>query len=80
MFWALQRQVFWHNCIIFRFPSHGLSSGTGKTGAFGIPILQLIHENLRQESIEKSHSVEAISAKEPTAFKMSMEDKEVCCC
>lgn len=25
-------------------------TGSGKTGAFGIPVLQLVHEALRQES------------------------------
>lgn len=27
-------------------------TGSGKTGAFGIPVLQLVHEALRQESDE----------------------------
>jgi ATP-dependent RNA helicase DDX1 len=63
----------------FNWTKLNVSPGTGKTGAFGIPILQLIHENLRQEAIERNQEGGATRTVEKIVFKMSMEDKEVCC-
>eukprot|EP00961_Rhodomonas_salina_P021397 287496-Rhodomonas_salina.1 len=60
-------------------------SGTGKTGAFGIPVLQLMHEKLCSEpepsaSEETSAEGKAASAeaapKAAPKLQMSMEDKE----
>ena len=48
-------------------------TGTGKTGAFGIPLLQLIHENLTNTAQEGR------AAKDKTVkpeIRMSAEDKE----
>ena len=49
-------------------------------GAFGSPILQLLHENLRQETMEKGEATNESAPhkkKERVNFQMSMEDKEV---
>ena len=52
-------------------------TGTGKTGAFGIPVLQLIHEQLREEAIEAADSASGPKKKDAKVeFRMSMEDKE----
>jgi len=52
-------------------------TGTGKTGAFGIPLLQLMHEQLTTGAEPVGGAGGAGKAKEAKpAIRMSMEDKE----
>ncbi|KAJ1483079.1 DEAD-domain-containing protein [Baffinella frigidus] len=48
-------------------------TGTGKTGAFGIPILQLIHEHLTHQSADPEDALQGSPA--APVWRMSTEDR-----
>ncbi|EKX49574.1 hypothetical protein GUITHDRAFT_162044 [Guillardia theta CCMP2712] len=54
-------------------------TGTGKTGAFGIPILQLVHENLQNQASSDTKTHGAGQQKAASEFKAAMSAEGLVC-
>ena len=69
-------RVWGSHSSLTRPPRAAAETGSGKTAAFALPVLQIVHEAIREEMCERSAGTPASAPAAPTDVRMSGEDRD----